>query len=96
MLKYTHNPHAENPAAECNRFRFVYRRDAALTIKEEMADMRDASQLLIYGQAKWMYMSMRYICTKTDASELAAMMLQAQYGDYSQSSFKPGYLKYFI
>lgn len=92
VLKYTHFPQAANPDDPVNHFWFVYRREAAVTIKEEISFMRESAQLLCYGQAKYNHLCSRYVSSFKDTAALAAAILQGTKGDYSEYICPPGYL----
>lgn len=92
MLKYTHIPEAENPAHEVNNHYFLYRREATLTINEERNLVGDRSLQFLYGQARWNYISGRYLGGFIDCVTLAAFQLQSANGDFNPSKMMPGYL----
>ena len=92
MSKYTHFPESANPNDPVNHQWLVYKREASLPLKLESKLVRDAAQLIIFGEANWNYMTGRYISSIHDAASLAALLLQISLGDYNPEKYTTGYL----
>ncbi|KAJ3310801.1 hypothetical protein HDV04_004666 [Boothiomyces sp. JEL0838] len=92
VLKYTHFPEAENAQHHINHHWFIYRREASITIREEIAMAGDTAIKLLFGEAKRNTLTKRWVCTQLAASTVAGMQLQIAYGDYDEKRTPPGFL----
>lgn len=94
VMKYTHFPESEDPQHQINRHWFIYRREAAVTLKQESQYAGFEAVNLLFGEAKRNILTKRYCCTQLEASTVAGYQLQMSYGDYDVKKCPPGYLLY--
>lgn len=104
VVKYTHFPEAEDPTHHVNHHWFVYRREAALTLQQEVKCAGKIATRLLFGEvyiydlikAKRNVLTKRYVCNPDQASTLAGLQLQMAYGDYDEERCPRGFLSYIL
>lgn len=84
--KYTHRPETDS-----GTFKFVYRREAMVSIEAESRIFDAAAIKLLYGEARKNIMTGRYpVPDPNEAAKLAAMHLLSTHGTYDPQKHGPG------
>jgi hypothetical protein len=77
--KYTHQ---RNDSAASGKYKFLFKREAMLTIEQERQTKDEVAIKLLYGEARNSVMNGRYPVKLDDAVTLAALQLQISFGDF--------------
>jgi hypothetical protein len=86
--KYTHQ---RPDSLASSKYKFVYKREAMVTVEAERRITDSSALKLLYGEARNNFMSGRYpISSVSDGVQLASLQLQVSFGDFQMHKHGPG------